>query len=109
MTRVYTLYPKGSSFSNKSQDYAGEQWHVLTDSLRQAYFYAYQQIGAQGPEKPEGIIERYRRGGWGDGQGWHALWCGCRLHEFYGFEHGKTRAAVVRTMNTHTRTYAHTQ
>lgn len=97
--KLYTLYPTPSGFSVKSVDYDGRTYKIAAESVSQAFYFAHNQRWTQGPDSPAGIVEVYQRGG--NEEGWHSLWCGCRIHWGIGLEHLMTRTALVRAMREH--------
>ncbi|KRF11035.1 hypothetical protein ASH02_19555 [Nocardioides sp. Soil796] len=97
--KLYTLYPSLTGFSVKSVDYDGRTSKIAAESVKQAYFYAHKVQWSQGPDSPAGIVEIYQRGGHDDG--WHSLWCGCRIHWGIGLQHLMSKTALVRAMRDH--------
>jgi len=100
LMRLYTLYPTGGGFSNKTIDYRGIELSVAADSIKQAFFFAYKKARSAGPLSPAGIVEFYQRSG--DDRGWHQLWCGCRMHRGIGLRNGMTKTEIVAAMRSHT-------
>lgn len=98
--RLYTLYPKGGSFSNKTIDYQGTELSIAAESIKQAFYFAHNLAWSAGPESPAGIVEHYQRGG-GE-RGWHRLWCGCRIHGGIGLRNAMPKTEIVGAMRSHT-------
>jgi len=97
--RIYTLYSSYSGFSVKSVDYHGTTYKVAAESVKQAFFFAHNQKWSDGPDASAGIVEIYHRGG--DKQGWHQLWCGCKIHGGLGIKNAMTKTALVKAMRSH--------
>lgn len=97
--RLYTLYPTGCSFSNKTVDYQGTELSIAAESIKQAFHFAYNQSWSDGPDSPAGIVELYQRGG--GKRGWHQLWCGCRIHGGIGLRNAMPRSEIVNAMRSH--------
>jgi len=46
-------------------------------------------LGADGADRPVGIVEHYTRNG--PPEGWHRLWDGCRIHWGLGLGHAASK------------------
>jgi|tagenome__1003787_1003787.scaffolds.fasta_scaffold16436492_1 hypothetical protein len=97
--KTYDLYPCGRGFSAKTADYQGEIIQVVAVSIRQAYYLAGKTIWADGPDRPVGVVEHYTKNG--PEEGWHRLWCGCRIHGGIRLQHGAGKRAIATAMRAH--------
>ena len=97
--KLYTLYPYVHGFSVKTIDYDGRSYKIAAESVRQAYCFAHHDLWEQSPDNPAGIVEIYQRAG--HEEGWHTLWCGCRIHWGIGLQHLMTKTSLVRAMHEH--------
>lgn len=59
--RVYELYPSGDGFSVQTSDYEGKIIAVVASSIKQAYYYAYNNVWANDAKNPFGIIWTYNK------------------------------------------------
>lgn len=75
--KIYELYPSRSGFSCNSKEYDGKFILVAAVSVKQAYYFAGNNIWAKNPNDPEGIVDVYNR----NDDCTHTLWCGCRNNE----------------------------
>lgn len=103
--RTYTLFPTGRGFSNKTGDYRGQSLTIVAHTIRQAYGLAFNDVWALDSSHPVGIVESYEREG--HPEGWHELWCGCRLHGGIGFDHAQRASVITAVMRRHETTCAH--
>lgn len=93
--RVYRLFPQwDGGFSTKTAHYNGRSLDVAAVSIRQAYYFAGNDVWAEGPESPAGVLQSYVRG-----QG-HLCWHTRRdpHHKCASFNHGDGKRAIVRSM-----------
>jgi hypothetical protein len=97
--KVYNLFPSWRGLSAMTADYHGETIKVAAASIRQAYYLAGRMVWSGGPDQPLGVLEHYTRDG--PDEGWHLLWCGCRIHGGIGLKHGAGKRAIVAAMQTH--------
>jgi hypothetical protein len=52
--RLYTLYPTIDGYSNKTIDYNGVELSIAAESIKRAFYFAYNDVWAEGPENPSG-------------------------------------------------------
>jgi|SRR5680860_1202784 len=97
--KVYQLYPMGGGFSNNTENYDGTYYYVAAVNNKQAHFFARSGLWAKTIENPAGIVDVYTRSS--SPQGWHRLWCGCRIHGGIGVEHNQGVRALRAALAAH--------
>jgi hypothetical protein len=74
--KIYDLYPGGRrGFTNQSVEYRGTVYHIAANSIKQAYWCAYNHHWISGPNET-GIVVIYDRS-----RGYR-LWDDCEGHEY---------------------------
>ncbi|MGP9605607.1 hypothetical protein [Glutamicibacter sp. AOP33-2CA-4] len=92
--KIYTLFPKASKFSCKTEDYHGSEVHVMAVSLKQAMYKAYQHEWADSP-RDVGIVEIYEK----HNNFMHRDWRGVTTYGQGGLaDHGMSPAQLERRL-----------
>lgn len=93
--KVYQLYPRGRSFSDRSADYRGALVDVMATSALDARRFAASGRWADfEDERPLGVLQEAGRDG-------HHLACGCIIQQPPGFTHGQGIRAVRECIASH--------
>lgn len=100
--KVYHLYPTGSRYSTRVNDYCGTVVAVAATSIRQAYALAYNKRWIDPDARyPIGVVSIHHRDG-------ITLWCGCSGHHLgFGVEHMDGVTALRQAIADHYKTAAH--
>ena len=93
--RIYQLFASGTGFSNRPTDDPGGIHYIAAESIKHAYYLAYQGTLASDVHLPSGIVEIHA----GDGR--HRLWCGCQTHGGIGVRHGDGLRLIRVAMRRH--------
>lgn len=98
--KVYELYPANGGLSVKTVDYHGLIIAVAAVSVKQAYYFASNNVWADKPEEPLGIIWTYDK--WKNGPD-HTFWNGTTGYGLTGYgetspQHGEGKKAISKWM-----------
>jgi hypothetical protein len=95
--KVYELYPANGGLSVRTIDYRGEIMAVAAVSVKQAYYYASNDIWADNPDEPAGILWTYDK--WESINGPdHTFWNGTKAYGGGGINHMDKKQAISRWM-----------
>jgi hypothetical protein len=93
--RICQLFASGTGFSNRPIDDPGDIYYIAAESIKQAYYLAYQGTLASDVDLPHVIVEIYA------GDGGHRLWCGCQILGGIGVGHGDGLRLIRVAMRRH--------
>jgi hypothetical protein len=95
--RVYELYPVGGGYSVKTIDYEGVIYAIAATSVKQAYYFAYNEVWAKDAEKPRGILWKYNK--WAKEEGGdHTFFDGTKGWGEGEPQHGDKKQVIIKWM-----------
>jgi hypothetical protein len=94
--KVYELYPTVKGFSPKTDDYKGEIIAIVATSIKQAYYFAFNQVWVKNKKNPIGIIWTYNKRIAGPD---HTFWDGTKCYGMCEPRHGEGKKAILAWMN----------
>lgn len=95
--KTYHLYglPGGGHLSNQMFDYRGQATAVAAVSIKQAFYYAHNNVWAEDPDNPRGILSVYNRLSQPDTK----LWTGVKLFGGQMPEHMASKRQTIAWMH----------